>query len=236
MQRRPLVVAAFIVLARSASAQLTTADASHPEVTASGRGIVQLTPTRAGLSVTIVTRAGSAEEAAAQNTRLVSNTRGALRNAGLSDAEIRRVAYNVGQNSDDRGKPDGFVARYTLRIETSQLDNIGRIVDAALSGGANEISSVQFFAPNSDDQRREAIRLAVAAARSDADVIAKAAGGALGRLISITSFSSGGPPEFYMQGAVVTAGGSARAPTYIPPNDLTIAAQASGRWEFIPNR
>lgn len=207
MRRCSSIVAAFIVLARSASAQLTTADVAHPEVTAIGRGSVQLTPTRAGLSATVVTRASSAEEAASQNSRLVSNTRGALRNAGLSDAEIRRVSYNVEQNTDSRGKPDGFVARYTLRIETSQLDNIGRIVDAALSGGANEISSVQFFAPNADDQRREAIRLAVAAARSDADVIAKAAGGSLGRLISVNAFSSGNQPEFYIQGAVLTAGG-----------------------------
>jgi uncharacterized protein YggE len=229
------VVSILILTTGARAQQLAGADAAHPEVTASGRGEVQLTPTRAALSVTTITRSGSAAEAAAENARIVGATRRGLQNVGLSESELRAVGYGVSQNFDSKGKPDGFAARYTIRVETSQLQNIGRIVDAALSGGANEVSGVQFFAPNSDSSRRAAMALAVAAARQDAEAIARAAGGSLGRLISITSFGPG-QSGMYLQSAVLTAGGMASAPTYLPPSDLTVVAQASGRWEFVPNR
>lgn len=76
---------------------------------------------------------------------------------------------------------------------------------------------------------------AVKQARADAALIATAAGGSLGRLISLTS-SGGAPPvygQFQLESAVLTSGGGP-VPTSISPRDLIATAQASGRWEFVP--
>jgi uncharacterized protein len=74
---------------------------------------------------------------------------------------------------------------------------------------------------------------AVREARRDADVLARAAGGSLGRLIAL---NSGGASQPFPRDFVL-AGGQARAagaPTNIAPGELNITATVSGRWEFIP--
>ena len=233
MSRLSKAALVLIAYAGVASGQQTTADATRPEVTATGHGEVQVAPTRAAISVTTSTKSSSAAQAASENARLVALTRSALRNAGVAETDLRNVSYGVGMNYDSKGKPDGFIARYTIRVETSDLQNVGRIVDAALGAGANEVSSIQFFVPNTDDQRRAAMAIAVSEARRDAEAIARAAGGSLGRLISITAYGPGQPGNVLATSASLMSGMS---PTYIPPGDLTIAAQAAGRWEFVPAR
>ena len=227
-----ILVLALFVATTARGQDFLRADAAHPEVSASGRGEVQISPTRAAVSVTVSTKGRTAAEAASLNAGRVASTRAALRATGLTEAELRNVGYSVSPNYERRPEPEGFIARYTIRAETARLDDVGRLIDAALSGGATEVSSVQFFAPNSDDARRAAMAIAVRAARQDAEAIARAAGGSLGRLITITS-SSGNPPGVYAGGVALLAS-SAAVPTYLPPSDLTITASAIGRWEFIP--
>ena len=77
---------------------------------------------------------------------------------------------------------------------------------------------------------------AVGEARADADALARAAGGSLGRLIALNSGGVAQPlrreMDFSLQSVVVT--GASAGPTNIVPGELTIAAMVFGRWEFIP--
>ena len=104
-----------------------------------------------------------------------------------------------------------------------------------MNGGAGEINSVQFGAPNIEEARRAAMTEAVKQARADAAVLASAAGGTLGRLITLSSSSSFPPGygSYQMESVAVLTSGSS-VPTVISPRDLTVSAQALGRWEFIP--
>mgnify|MGYP006150486027 CR=1 FL=1 len=54
---------------------------------------------------------------------------------------------------------------------------VGRIIDTAISKGANMISSLNFYASNTDAARRQAMALAIQRARLDAEAAATAAGG-----------------------------------------------------------
>ena len=84
-----------------------------------------------------------------------------------------------------------------------------------------------------DEARRTALKAAVEQARRDAEAMAAAAGGELGRLV----FLSSGLVQGFNDRAVELAGGSvvARA-TEIRPADLTVSAIATGRWEFIKRK
>src|SRR5947208_1331929 len=74
---------------------------------------------------------------------------------------------------------------------------------------------------------------AVKQARADAAVLASAAGGTLGRLITLSSSSSMPPGHGpYQLDALLSSASS--VPTVVSPRELTISAQALGRWEFIP--
>ena len=226
---------AATVLSAGAGAQPS---AGAPEVVASGRGERRVAPATATVVISVTTRASTAAAAAAANASKLTTTISAIRAAGVPVGDIATMGYNVGQNWDfspaGSRQPAGFVARNSVRLEVSKLDDLGRIIDAALAGGASEVSSVQFGAPTMADARRTALASAVSEARADAEAMAAAAGGRLGRIISITSGDNIALQRDYAMRELTMAGGNSPAPTNISPRDLTILATVTGRWELVP--
>jgi len=249
---RRIAIALVFLIAAHASAQAVTQSATPriPEITASGRGEVAITPDRATVLVSVESRAPSAAAAASANARRMSAVLDALRSAGLAQSEITTSMYTVGQDPRSMRIAPGtpgvptlpveFLARNSLRASVRRADDVGKVIDAALAAGATSIASVQFSSPNTDEARRNALGMAVAQAQRDADALAKAAGGSLGRLLSMSSSGIGGPVGGYssdvyfsVEREMAMAGGTA-FPTMINPRDLTVAVSVFGRWEFIP--
>lgn len=228
---------AFVALASFAGmaggqAMISMPAAGRPEIMATGRGETKVTPTSALISISVTTRAATAAQAAADNATRLESTLRALRALGLPPNDLTTMGYSVGPNyemSREGRTPSGFMARNTIRAELRKLDDIGKVIDAALAGGATEIAGVQYTSANSQEARRSALGAAVREARADAEAIARAAGGSLGNLIAL---SSGGSPQLreMFEGDFAAAAGRV---TNIMPRDLTIAAQVVGRWEFV---
>ncbi len=227
--------------AAGAQPQVSPASAREPEIAVTGRGEVRLPPTYAILTLDVTTRAKAAVEAAAQNARKVEALRNALRSAGLAEKDITTAGYRLEQNYEHLRNAEprlvGFSAHTTIRAEVRSLDNLGRVIDAAIAGGATGVSGIHFLAYNTEEARRTAMAEAVRQARGDAEVLARAAGGSLGRLIAL---NSGGVPqpvrrEMDFAQSVVVTGAAAGAPlTSIVPAELNVIATVFGRWEFIP--
>ena len=214
--------------------------AAQPEIMANGRGEVRLAPTYAAVIVNISTRASTAVAAASENAQKVQAVMKALRGSGLSEKDITTAGYNLQQDydyrPDRRPEPSGFSANTSIRGEIRRLENIGRVIDSVIAAGATGISGVQYFAANTEEARRSAMAQAVREARTDADVLARAAGGSLGRLIAL---NSGGVSQPFPREMMAIAGGNVMAravgaPTNMVPAELNVIAMVSGRWEFIP--
>jgi uncharacterized protein YggE len=217
-----------------------SASLQQPEIVASGRGEVRLAPTYAAVIVNIATRVSTAVEAASQNAQKVQAVISALRASGLSEKDITTAGYNLQQDydyrPDRRPEPSGFMANTSIRAEVRRLESLGKVIDAAIAAGATGISGVQYFASNTEEARRSAMAQAVREARTDADVLARAAGGSLGRLIAL---NSGGVSQPFPREMLAMVGGNvmaraAGAPTNMVPAELNVIAMVSGRWEFIP--
>jgi uncharacterized protein len=197
---------------------------------------VHTPPTFATLTIGVITKADNAVAAASQNATRMASTMNALRQAGIAATDISTQGYSLEQAYDNQGRHrDGFTARNALQVQVKQIDRIGAVIDAAIAAGATEISSIQYGSTQMDEARRSAMTEAVRRARADAALIATAAGGSLGRLISITS-SSNVPPAYgrLMSEVVVTAAMSPAPPTnVVAPNELSAVATAYGRWEFV---
>jgi uncharacterized protein YggE len=219
--------------------QESSPSAGQPEIMANGRGEVRLAPTYAALIVNVGTRTTTAVEAAAQNGQKVEAVIKALRGSGLSEKDITTAGYHLQQDydyrPDRRPEPTGFSANTSIRAEVRRLENLGKVIDAAIAGGATGISGVQYFASNTDEARRSAMAQAVREAKTDAEVLARAAGGSLGRLIALNSAGVNQPfPREILASAGGMAMARAGAPTNIVPGELNVVAMVSGRWEFIP--
>jgi uncharacterized protein YggE len=110
------------------------------------------------------------------------------------------------------------------------------LLDAALSAGATDVSDVNFAAKDIDEARRRALGQAVAAARADAEAMARAGGGALGDLLLLTTEkindSSGGD----LDEVIVTGTRRSRQSpvnTEVLPSDIKVSARIIARWKFV---
>ena len=71
---------------------------------------------------------------------------------------------------------------------------------------------------------------ATTAARRDAEALASALGGSLGRLISVSTVGSMDPRRLNM----MAYGEVSAMRTQITPNEIVVRAAVETRWQFIP--
>jgi uncharacterized protein YggE len=199
-------------------------------------------PDYAFVTIGVTNQASNAVEAAAENARRFDAIIGALHSFGLTDRQLLTSRYNLEQNyeypKNQAPKLSGFTARSTIRAEIRRLDDLGKIIDASIASGATNVPGVQFLSTSTDEARRSAMTEAVRQARLDADAMARAAGGSLGRLLSLNSGGIVQPiytgrDVAQLQGVVTAGAMSPMPPTTIAPGELIVSAQVFGRWEFV---
>jgi uncharacterized protein YggE len=224
----------------SADAQVATptpAPQPPPFIAASGVGDARVVPDRAMLTVAVESQAPSAAKAGTDNAARQTRVIDAVKAAGVAAAQIRTSGYNVfpeyAQGDGRAPRITGYRAHNSVVIEVRDIAAVGKIIDAALAAGANNIGSMSLFASNSDGARKEALQKAVAKARTEAEAVASAAGGSLGSLLEL-SIEPYGMPQPLMRQAV---GNMAMADaTPIETGELTVNAMVRARWLFVSGR
>jgi uncharacterized protein len=208
-----------------------------PQISVTARAEVKVIPDRANIQISVQTRAATADAAAAENARKQKTVIDALRALKIDAKDISTAGYNV--YPEQRYEPNrepvivGYNVTNTLSVELKSVDLVGRVIDAALGAGANMISSLQFYASNTEAARQEAIAMAIRKARADADAAARAAGGTITGLLDITVGSYYAPPPRPVE--LRAKGVMAAAPTMDTPisaGDQTLAVDVSTRWQF----
>jgi uncharacterized protein YggE len=204
-----------------------------PQISVSGRGEIKVSPDRATIQISVQTRASTAAAAAADNANKQQSVMAALRALGLGNDQLSTINYNVyPEQRYDQGKEPVIVAynvTNTILVDVRKLNQVGPVIDAALAHGSNMISSLQFYASNTEAARRSAIAIAIEKARADADAAARAARGSLGTLLGIDISAYSPPPPRPMMMAKV-----AQADTPVNPGDETLSVEVNTRWRFIP--
>jgi uncharacterized protein len=210
-----------------------------PQISVTGRGEVKVSPDRATIQISVQTRAATAAQAAADNANKQQSVLVALRALGLGTDQLSTVNYNVyPEQRYEQGKEPTIVAynvTNTILAEVRKLSQVGPVIDAALSHGANMITSLEFSASNTETARRTAIATAIERARADAEAAARAAHGSLGTLLEITIGAYSPPPPRPMMMAPGVAG-VAQAETPINPGEETLSVQVGTRWRFVPGQ
>jgi uncharacterized protein YggE len=158
----------------------------------------------------------------------------ALRALGLTNDQLSTINYNVSpEQRYEQGKEPitvGYSVTNTILVDVRRLNQVGLVIDAALSHGANLITSLQFYASNTEAARRSAIGMAIEKARADAEAAAHAARGSLGTLLGIDIVGYSPPPRPMM----MMAKAAAQTDTPINPGEETLSVEVSTRWRFIP--
>lgn len=210
------------------------------QIVVSGAAEVLVPPTKASFSIGVLTLAQSAAAAAEDNARISKAVLEALQRVGLKHDEVTGAQLGVRPRweYDDKGrhpKRSAFEATNTIQIATQSLSQLGIFIDAALSAGATDASDIEFSAKNVDEARGQALAQAVAAARTDAETMARAGGGTVGDLLLLSTESANEASGVEFAEVAVTGSRRAREPvsTDVIPNQIKVSARVFARWRFV---
>jgi uncharacterized protein len=196
MNRAMAWALALTVLPLAVGAQQPDGDDPRT-VTVNAMASVEREPDRAVLMLAVESQAQSAQQAAQTNAELMTRVLGAVRDAGIPDRQIRTVNYDLqpvyAQHDPREPRPMepqeprivGYRAINMVRVEVDGVSRVGGVIDAALAAGANRVDGIHFALQDQDAAFAEALRAAVAKARSQAEAVAQAAGQQLGQPLNI---------------------------------------------------
>ncbi len=222
------LLAAAVVFAGIGAPEGARSDTSPAAKTISvtGSGTVTTVPNRATFSFGVVSNAKTATAALAANANDMRNVIAALVPAGVARDDIQTQGVSLSPRTSDNGDTIlGYTATNSVSATVRDLNKAGRIVDAAVAAGANQVSGPSLTRSDSSALYRSALRGAVADARAKAGAIAAHGNVHVPRLRSVVEQSASVPvPLQTTRGGVATS-------TPIEPGTQTV--QATVTIEFL---
>ncbi len=195
-------------------------------IAVSGTGRVTLTPDLARISVGVQNDGEDAAAAVAENNQRTAEVIKTLGRAGIAEEDIQTTNFSIyPQEERDR---DGklisirYVVNNTVQITVRDLEQVGEILDAVVSSGANTVAGIEFDITDRSAASENALKAAVADAQAQAEILADAAGVQLGSVQSISTLVTGGITPPFVRNEVVAF---AAADVPISPGQMEIVIQ-----------
>lgn len=200
---------------------ITTTKSTTFDVTGEGRATIK--PDSANISVGVSATGSSVKEVQDQVNSIINKVSAAVKEQGVDSRDIQTANYNVNPTYDFTGSSQritGYSADTNLIIKVRNIDNIGKVIDAATTAGATNVASLGFDSSDKTAAENEARKQAVEAAKKKAENASKIAGFSLGKIINYSE-SFGGQPIPLLQRADSV---SSRPETTIEPgtNEITV--------------
>jgi uncharacterized protein len=224
------LLALLICVTTAVEAQQPPAPLAEPIVVVSGQGVVFAVPDRAWITVGAESRAPSPREAQRLNAEAMRPVQDKLKAAGLPADAIRTTAYDVQYEWDFvNGKRvgRGYVARNTIEVRIDAIDRVGEYLEIASASGATSFGGIRFDLKDQAKLEREALRLAVADARTKADAAASGAGRSVERILRIEEQGGMTPPMPVPMMRQTLQAGAADATPPISAGQTEIRARAT---------
>jgi hypothetical protein len=197
------LIAAAAVSAGPAAAQQAsiTQTIAGTRLDINATGEVTRTPDIAVITAGVVTRSpnatGAIEDAAARMQKMLA----ALKHAGVEDRDIQtgNVSLNPEYRYPENQSPQlvGYTASNQLTIRFRDIRSSGKILDALVSQGANQINGPSLTIDKPEAALEEARASAVRIGRARAELYARSLGQRVVRIVSVSEsggYSAPSPP------------------------------------------
>lgn len=215
--RSTFAALALVLLAPFAPA--VAQDGPSPAIVVTGEGAVDIAPDMATISLGVTSEADTAAAALKANNEKQAQVLAALAAAGIEPRDIQTSGLNMSPLWDNRSYSDGrpritgYQVSNIVTVRVRKLDDLGGLLDAVVTTGANQLNSLTFGLEDDREAMDEARRRAVADAMAKAKLYAEAAGVSLGKVMMITENGGYQPPQpmfrrdAAMEAGVLVAGG-----------------------------
>jgi uncharacterized protein YggE len=217
-----------------AAATAAPADAlanAQRTLTFTGSGDVQLQPDTATVNVSVHGDGGSSDAAQSVASSKMDAVLAALTSLDavhITDADLATQGVNTSRDWEHEGR---YVSDQSLAVTLHDPARAGVVIAAATAAGADSVDGPSFSLDQQTAAYRDALRSALADARSKADAAAGAMGVKILGTSTIVENSGGGGPVMYAADAAGKASGAA-PPVKIGP--VTVSAQVTVTYIYDP--
>jgi uncharacterized protein len=176
----------------------TTGGSQTATITVNGVGNVSMTPDTASVTLGVTVVDKRLKDAQAKANAQMQAVIDEIKADGVDEKDIQtsNFSVNVNQSYDNNGNPGevtGYTVNNQVNVTVRNLSKLGSLLDDVVQKGANSIWGINFYVNDQTDAAKQARTLAVQDATQHAKEIAEAAGGSLGKIISIDETSSPSP-------------------------------------------
>jgi uncharacterized protein YggE len=208
-------------------------DAPDRFIEVTGIGVVTQSPDQAEVSFAVESQAETARQANRSNAERTRQLIKAIKSRGIDANDLRTSEYSVNpryadRRRDDRDlKPIGYVVNNTVRVTVRKLEDVGGLIDAAVSSGASRVNNIRFELSSPEKARNRALELAMAQTKLEADLILSQTPHKVGRVMTIRTRGGHSAPK--IERAVMSM---ARMDTPIEAGTLNTRAEVVVTYEI----
>lgn len=223
---RPLIAASLLVSASTAAMAQET-PAIQQTLSLSATADIQIEPEFATVRSGVVVTAPTAQAAVRENAQMMNAVFAALRWEGVDRRDMQTASltlqphYEWDERRTER-RLTGYTAQNIVSARVRDLEDVGDVVDAMVSAGANNIQSVSFGAEDTADELDQARRMAVQRLMEKAELYASAAGLELCGIVRMSENQALPRPLYANDMMRMEAG--AMADTPVAAGELTLSA------------
>lgn len=197
-----------------------------------GTGRVSVIPDVADLRLGVAVARPKVDAARSEAARVMDAILAAVDAAGVPRRDVRTTLLSIQPRYDYReGRPPsltGYELSNVVEVTIRDLASLGDVVDAALAAGATSMDGLSFRLADPAPAEHEARRLAMADARSRADVLATEGGLAIEGVSDIVEGAPVRPPIPFPKGErMYLAEASADAATPVEAGALEVAVSVT---------
>ena len=233
--------ALILPLALALSVPSAAQDKSKSTLTVTGEGLVAARPDLAVVSLGVVSQAGSAKDALAENSKATSAVIAAAKAAGIEarDLETTRVSVQPQYSYPAAGSREprkivGYEVSNALSIRVRDLDKLGALLDQLVVVGANQLRNIELSVAEPGPLRDAARAAAMKDAVRKAGLYAEAAGVRIVRVMSIVEGQQNGPRPPVLR-ALAAGAPEARAAVPIEAGEQEFRGRVTAIFEIEPS-
>jgi len=173
------------------------------QVTFTGHGRVFAKPDIAQATLGVRTdRRPTAVLAVTENTEKMNQVIAKVKELGIEDKDIKTTSYNLSPEYDyNQGQGRSILAGYSVYQEVTlkirNLDDIGKVIEATTTAGANQVGNIAFTIDDTDELKKQARAEAIAKAKVRAEEVTQATGIRLGKLVNVYENDGSVPLPYY---------------------------------------
>lgn len=206
-------------------------------ITVAGNAERKIEPTLVKFTVGVETTNENAELSSSENAEIMERVKQALIAKGIPENKIRTNYYYINQNwyypKEDVKPVIEYKTTHSLSVETTQISEIGKIIDSCVTAGANQVGNVQFTLDDEtiNEIKKELVSEAILNSKEKAESMASDLGQ---QIVSVKSMSTSSDYyvdyNYYNRLLEADVGQAAKVDTEIFQTEVTVSAYVSGEY------